>query len=93
MKYVIMFLAANAPLLLIDIFSCILELRRNNRGSGPSGIPFPVTLLGYAYITLLFMPVFWVIRLAMLISAMLLQTLLLFVIPGMHRRFIKFTKS
>lgn len=86
MNYLAWFLLLNALPLLVDAVTLALVIRHQVRGRGPSGIPFPLTLLLYACMNLWVAPFPLVVKAAMFALAVVLQGLLLFAIPALHRR-------
>jgi hypothetical protein len=73
---------------MIDFFTCYLELRRNKHGSGASGFPV-ITLLLYGLL-IFYSPLegFYQKLLAFLV-AVVVHTLLVFVIPSLPGMFSK----
>ena len=89
MNYRLLFLLV--PQLIVDSLSCYLNLRKNRRGSGASGVPVVSVLLSLLVIWGVGLrDKFRVFRMtdALVVSlvAVLVHALLVFLIPGMVRQ-------
>ena len=73
--------------LLIDLFTCFLAIRRNHKGSGPSGLP-GVTLVLYGLIILNLNAVNLFEKVYLFGGVAGVHFLLVFVIPTMDRHLV-----
>jgi hypothetical protein len=79
-----LFLFLNTPVLLIDIFSCVLGVRRAIQGRGSSGIPL-VTLLYYVYVPIFWVPISPFAKLMWILAGFMVHLLLFAGIPTLVR--------
>jgi hypothetical protein len=77
-------LAALGVPLLIDVTSCVLAIRKQQRGRGPSG--FPIVTLGlYALVVFGAGSLTLLQRLSLMLGCVAVHVLLVFAVPAVYR--------